>query len=91
VNQSLLQERLVAWLSTFFASPAVLLACIGVYGLLAVACIRLARSLLYGVGPTDPAMLAGSAVAVVVVAGVAGAIPTSRAAAIDPAAALRAE
>jgi hypothetical protein len=56
-----------------------------------VACGRLAQSLLYGVGPTDPATLAGSAAAIVLVAGVAAAIPAYRAATIDPAAALRSE
>jgi predicted permease len=137
VNQSLLQERLIAWLSSFFAALAVLLACIGVYGVLAcavarrrseigirmalgstnsavvrmimgegfalaaigvglglpiaLACGRLARSLLYGIGPTDPATLAGSAAAFVLVAGVAAAIPAYRAATIDPVVALRSE
>jgi ABC-type antimicrobial peptide transport system permease subunit len=137
VNQSLLQERLVAWLSSFFASLAVLLACLGVYGLLACAVARrtreigirmalgstngavvrmiigegfglaaigvglglplalaggrLARSLLYDVGPTDPVTLAGSAAAFVLVASVAAAIPAYRAATIDPVAALRSE
>jgi ABC-type antimicrobial peptide transport system permease subunit len=69
------------------------LAAIGVgLGLpIALACGRLARSLLYGVAPTDPVTLAGSAAAFVLVAGVAAAIPAYRAVTIDPVAALRLE
>jgi predicted permease len=45
VDQSLLQERLVAWFSSFFAALAVLLACVGVYGLVAYAVARRTREI----------------------------------------------
>jgi predicted permease len=45
VDQALLQERLVAWLSSFFAGLAVLLACIGVYALLTYAVARRTREI----------------------------------------------
>jgi predicted permease len=45
VNQSLRQERLVAGLSSFFAALAVLLASVGVYGLLAYAVARRTREI----------------------------------------------
>jgi len=45
VDQSLLQERLVAWCSSFFAALAVLIACVGVYALLAHAVARRTREI----------------------------------------------
>jgi hypothetical protein len=69
------------------------LAAIGVaVGLpLAVAAGSLMRSLLYGISPTDPLALAGSALVVIAVAGLASYLPARRAAKVDPMAALRAE
>ncbi|OLC42743.1 MAG: hypothetical protein AUH43_21910 [Acidobacteria bacterium 13_1_40CM_65_14] len=45
VDEALLQERLVSGLSSFFAALAVLLACVGVYGLLAYAVARRTREI----------------------------------------------
>lgn len=40
VEESIVQERLIALLSTFFGALAVLLACIGLYGIMAYAVVR---------------------------------------------------
>jgi len=45
VDTLLLQERLVAWLSSFFAGLAVLLASVGLYGLLGYAVVRRTREI----------------------------------------------
>ena len=52
---------------------------------------RLMSGVLYGVSPTDPITFAGVALALLVVAALAGAIPAFRAARVDPLTALRAE
>lgn len=52
---------------------------------------RLIAGMLYGVEPTDPATFVGLALAVLVVAVVAAAVPAVRALRIDPVVALRAE
>jgi ABC-type antimicrobial peptide transport system permease subunit len=52
---------------------------------------RLVRSLLFGVGPVDPASLGGAAVALVVVAGAASLVPARRATRISAVQALRSE
>ena len=52
---------------------------------------RLLASLLFGVAPTDPVTLAGAAAAMAAVAAAASWIPARRAAAADPAEALRTE
>ncbi|HYM23342.1 MAG TPA: ABC transporter permease [Vicinamibacterales bacterium] len=57
----------------------------------AVALSRVLASLLFEVSPTDPLVFAGSAMFLLVVAGAASWLPARRAAAIEPAAALRAE
>lgn len=62
---------------------------LGVAGALAAG--RLARGLLYGIGPTDPASLAGSVALLAAVAGLAAWLPARRAARTDPLTALRAE
>lgn len=71
----------------------VILAVIGVcFGLpLAVGVGVVVRSGLFGISPADPVALAGSAVLVVVVAGLASYLPARRAARVDPMVALRAE
>jgi predicted permease len=44
-NQAVLRERLVAWFASFFATLAVVLSCIGVYGLLAYSVARRTREI----------------------------------------------
>jgi predicted permease len=57
----------------------------------ALAATRLVASMLYGLKPTDPTTLAASAALMLAVAALAAFIPARRAAAIDPADALRCE
>jgi len=57
----------------------------------AVACGRLVRSLLYQVSPADPLTIAGVAIALIVLAAAACALPARAAAALDPAKVLRDE
>jgi len=52
---------------------------------------RALRTLLFGVGPADPATLAAAAIAFVVVALLACCLPAARAARVDPAEALKSE
>ena len=58
---------------------------------MAIALMRVMRSLLFGVSPSDPIVIAAAALVFLVVACVASYAPARRAAAIDPAEALRAE
>jgi ABC-type antimicrobial peptide transport system permease subunit len=136
-EDSFLRERLLATISSFFGGLALLLACLGLYGLmayavarrtaeigirmalgargrqiiwlilretlwlvlagiasgvpLAVALSRYTRSLLFGVSPVDPAILAGSIAAMIAVAALAGYLPARRASRVDPMVALRYE
>jgi predicted permease len=136
-EQSLLRERLLAVLSSFFGALALLLASVGLYGLMAYAvarrtgeigirmalgarrdqimwlvlretlCLSLAgiasgvplafwtaqyaKSLLFGIGPTDALTMAGSVAALIGVAAVAGYVPALRAVRVDPMVALRYE
>jgi ABC-type antimicrobial peptide transport system permease subunit len=62
---------------------------IGIAGALAAS--RLLGSLVYGVGPVDPATYAVVAVAVITAAGLASLQPALRASAADPSATLRAD
>jgi ABC-type antimicrobial peptide transport system permease subunit len=64
-------------------------ACAGV--LIAIAAMRVERALLFQVSPDDPTVLTGSAVILVCVAFLASYAPARRAAAVDPAEALRAD
>ncbi len=135
VDYALLQERLTAGLSTFAGVLTVVLACIGVYGLLAytvtsrireigirialgasratvvlmivrdglavaipgvligipcaVGAARLVRSQLYGVTPTDPWTIIGSAAVFIVIAVAAALIPALSASKINAIDALR--
>src|SRR5206468_10538030 len=59
--------------------------------LLVSAAARLVTSLLFGVSPTDPAMLAATAVLMLSIAVVAAYLPARRASRVDPTAALRYE
>jgi ABC-type antimicrobial peptide transport system permease subunit len=133
----LVQERLIAEITAFFGLVALLLACIGLYGLIsyavarrtaemgirmalgahpasvvwlvlregiilvligiaagipaAFAAARLIEGLLFGVAPTDPATLAGTALLMLSIAAVAAYPPARRASRVDPIAALRHE
>ena len=137
VRESIEQPRFVALLSGAFAVLAVLLAAIGLYGVLAymvtqrtteigvrmalgatasevfrlvvgegfrltaaglvfgiagsLAVGRLLTTMLFGVRPADPRILAGTVVALVAVAGLACVVPARRATRVDPMIALRAE
>ena len=137
VGESLLQERTVALLSSFFGGLALVLAMIGLYGVNAysvarrqaeigirlalgasrasvvwlvlrdvalvlaagivvglagvLAAGRLVESLLYGLKPADPAMLAGCSALLAASAVFAAWLPARRAARLDPVTALREE
>ena len=136
-EDSLVRERLLAMLATFFGALALLLACLGLYGLMAslvanrtreigirmalgarrreilrlvvsdalwlvaagivagtgfsIALSRYAKSLLFGVGAADPAILALSIAALIAAAALAAFVPARRAARIDPMISLRYE
>jgi predicted permease len=136
-EQALLTERLLATLSSFFGALAVVLACVGLYGLMACAVARrsgeigirlalgarpghivrmvlgetlsltlagiaagiplalwsarFAKSVLFGIGPTDPFAIAGAVVILIGVAAVAAYVPARRALSIDPGVAVRCE
>jgi hypothetical protein len=72
---------------------SVKLVVIGAVGgtLIAIAAMRVVRSLLFQVSPTDPTVLVGSATILLLVAVLASYVPARRAAAVDPAEALRAD
>jgi predicted permease len=137
VDESLARERLLATLSGFFGALALLLAMIGLYGVMsynvarrrneigirmalgaeqsrvlrmvlrevailigiglaiglgaAVATTRFVESFLYGMKPNDPWTLSLAAVALAVVAALAGFLPARRASRLDPMTALREE
>jgi putative ABC transport system permease protein len=61
----------------------------GIAGSLAVG--RLLTTMLFGVGPADPRILAGTVAVLAAVAGLACVIPARRATRVDPMIALRAE
>jgi predicted permease len=136
-EDSLVRERLLATVSSFFGGLAGLLALLGLYGLmacavarrtaeigirmalgarrqeiiwlilretlglvlagialgipLALALSRYAKSLLFGIAPADPVVMAASAAVLIVIAAVAGFLPARRASRIDPMVALRYE
>ena len=84
------QPRDVAWP---ILREAILMAAAGVaVGIpIALALTRVIRSVLFGVGPHDPATLVGAVVLFLAVAAGAAWIPARRAARIDPMTALRCE
>jgi predicted permease len=137
IKESFAQERLFASLCGGLALLAVLLSCIGLYGIMAynvarrtgeigirkalgarpqdvawpilrealtltaigiaiglpvaLALVRLIRSIFYGIEPHDPLTMIGAAVLIITVATLAAWIPARRAARIDPMEALRYE
>jgi ABC-type antimicrobial peptide transport system permease subunit len=58
---------------------------------LSFAALRPLRSLLYGVGSTDPFVLAGVSLVLMAVAAAASYLPARRASRVDPVVALRSE
>jgi ABC-type antimicrobial peptide transport system permease subunit len=78
--------RLVATDGARAVVPGVVLGLIG-----AVLLTRTMRSMLYGVGTSDPVAFAGGLAALFVVAAVACFVPARRASRVDPIAAMRAE
>jgi macrolide transport system ATP-binding/permease protein len=137
ITESLVQERLLAWLAGAFGTLGLVLACVGLTGtmsyavarrtneigirmavgaqrsqvvwtfmresialsvtgsllglVLACALSRLATRLLFSVKPTDPFMLAASALLLIVVVIGAASLPAWRAGRVDPAITLRCE
>ena len=80
----------VAWLMLREALLLVVLgAALGVAA--ALASVRLIESLLYGLTPADPAVLAAATALLLAVAGLAGYLPARRASRVDPMVALRRE
>jgi predicted permease len=78
--------RLVVWQGT---SMAIAGSAVGL--LLALAALGLMSNLVYGVAPRDVTSILGATMALMLVAGLASYFPARRAAAVDPAVALRAE
>ena len=137
IDASMQQERIIAALTASFGALALVLACVGVYGVMAysvaqrtseigirialgalprevlalilkestwittvgITCgvgmtllsTRLAKSLLYGLRPADPIVLAASALLLALIGVAASWIPARRASAIEPMWALRHE
>jgi len=137
LKESIAKERLYASLCSSLAGLAVLLSCIGLYGIMAynvarrtgemgirkalgaqsfdvawpiirealilavigiaiglpvaLALVRLIKSVVYGIKPYDPLTMASAAVLMIAVAALAAWIPARRAAKIDPMEALRYE
>jgi len=137
VDDSLVQERFIAQIASAFSLFALLLACIGLYGVMsyavtrrtneigirmalgatvrdvvqlvmrevlllvglgvgiglaaALAMMRLASTMLFGLKPTDPLTLTLATLLMVSIAALAGYLPARRAARVDPLAALRRE
>src|SRR6267143_4620591 len=89
LSRAVAQPRLQTGLLGVFAGLAVLLAAIGIYGVMAGSVVQ--RTLLFSVSATDPAVFGGIVALLAVVALVACWLPARRAARVDPMVALRHE
>jgi putative ABC transport system permease protein len=78
--------RMIVGQSVRLAALGILVGMVG-----ALASLRVLRSLLFGVSPTNPALMAGAAVLLLLVAAAAGYAPARRASHVDPSEALRTE
>jgi len=83
------RTQVLAWILRHGVALTALGLGLGVLG--AIACSRWLESLLFGVSPTEPAVFAGVAALLALVALSAAYLPARRAARIDPAAILRSE
>jgi ABC-type antimicrobial peptide transport system permease subunit len=137
IRESLLRERMIAALSGFFGFLALVLAAVGLYGVisygvtrrrgeigirialgssrnkvvrlvlregfvlvligivvgsgLALAAARTAKSLVYGIQPTNPAVIEIASILLILIAALASFVPAVRAARLEPMTALREE
>ena len=62
---------------------------LSVGGVIALAAAGFARSLLFGLDPTDPTTMASAGALLAIIGLLAGLVPARRAATLDPSAALR--
>jgi ABC-type antimicrobial peptide transport system permease subunit len=95
LNRTLVTERLTARVLAAFAMIALLLAAVGLYGVLAYMVGRRTNEigvrLLNGVTPSDARVLSAVVTGLVVVAMAAAAIPAWRASRVNPVIALRSQ
>jgi ABC-type antimicrobial peptide transport system permease subunit len=84
------ERAVVIW--TILRGALILVLCGILLGLpLALVCTRAIRSLLYGLGPSDPSTLVVVVLAIIVITALASYIPARRASRVDPMVALRYE
>ncbi len=93
ISNSVTKERFYVLLLGVFAALALILAAVGVYGVMSysVTSTRIMSSLLYGINATDPVTLAVTALVLLAVALLASYIPARRATKVDPMVTLRYE
>ncbi len=104
IDESISRERLIALLSSFFGLIALLLAALGLYGVMAnavarrtreigvpLAATRLIKGFLFGLSANDPLTIALAVSLMLAVAALAGYLPARRATKVDPIMVLRQE